>query len=135
MCGARGVQAYLTVEAACVMPIVLTLYLFIIYGMFYGHDRCVAEHDAVLMALQERTLSQTGQHKYLTFKWEELKVRREHGNVTAVVAGEVSVPFSTVEEWLGGQSWAVDAVFTKRDFQPTSWVRLLKRIVEESEND
>lgn len=44
-------NAYLTVEAALVFPIVISVILFIVYMLIFQYDRCLLEQDLGAMAL------------------------------------------------------------------------------------
>ncbi len=48
----RKVSAYLTVEAALVMSVVLMVYVFLIDSMLYQYERCVEELEAGRMNVQ-----------------------------------------------------------------------------------
>ncbi len=45
--------AYMTVEAAFIMPMVLCLFVIVIYCSFYLYDRCVFQQDAYILCLRE----------------------------------------------------------------------------------
>lgn len=45
--------AYLTVEAAFIVPMVLCLFVILIYCSFYLYDRCVFQQDAYILCLRE----------------------------------------------------------------------------------
>lgn len=53
-------DAYFTVEAALIMPMVLALYVLIIYASFFMYDRCVAEQDAYILCMREGTRKDEG---------------------------------------------------------------------------
>lgn len=48
----KGMKAYLSVEAAFIMPVVLFLYLAIILLAVFLYDRCVISQDYYLLALR-----------------------------------------------------------------------------------
>lgn len=50
MKGKRYFDGSLTVEASFIIPMVLFVYVFVIYSTFYMHDRIQAQNYAVLMA-------------------------------------------------------------------------------------
>lgn len=47
----KKINAYLTVEAACVIPIMLGVTILIISLMIYQYDRCLLEQDVSLYIL------------------------------------------------------------------------------------
>ena len=48
----RKVQAYFTVEAAMIIPVVISVILFIIGLWFFQYDRCLLEQDMGALALK-----------------------------------------------------------------------------------
>ena len=44
-------NAYFTVEAALVLPLVISILIFVIYMLFYQYDRCLLEQDMGALAL------------------------------------------------------------------------------------
>ena len=122
-------KAYFTVEAACILPMMLGVYVFLIYGMFYRYDRCLLEQDAALMVMEEsETLAGRSANRYLAFKWDERKVSQGFGTMTAANAGRVVVPFVNMKKWADEQGWELEATFKKWEIDPTSWIRLYENI-------
>ena len=126
-------KAYFTVEAACVLPIVLGVYVFLIYGMFYQYDRCLLEQDVAQQVLNEQwNIDQkSGElEQYLAFRLEDNVLKIENGKVSAHAEGTVAAPFKELMEWTNGGSWKVKASFTSVDVSPTEWIRLNRKIME-----
>ena len=46
-------EAYFTVEAALVMPVVLAIIVMIIYMSFYLYDRCVMQQDCCVLSYRQ----------------------------------------------------------------------------------
>lgn len=57
---ANAADAYFTVDAALIMPMVLALYVLIIYASFFMYDRCIAEQDAYILCMREGTRKDAG---------------------------------------------------------------------------
>lgn len=53
-------EAYLTVEAAMLIPMVLCLYVMLIYTAFYLYDRCLFRQDASLLCFRESIRREEG---------------------------------------------------------------------------
>ena len=124
-------KAYFTVEAACVLPIVLGVYVFLIYGMFYQYDRCLLEQDVAQQVLNEQwnIEQKSGElEQYLAFRLEDNVLKIEIGKVSAYAKGTVAAPFKEFMEWTNGGSWKVNASFTSVDVCPTDWIRLSRKI-------
>lgn len=128
-------KAYFTVEAACILPIVLGIYILLIYGMFYRYDRCLLEQDTALMIMkEEETLSGRSADRYLAFQWQERQLSREIASVTARAAGKVVVPFGKLKEWTDENGWQLDVTFKKWDIDPTAWIRLYRKAMKGKED-
>ena len=56
----RKLTAYMTVEAAFVMPMVLCVFIIIIYAAFLLYDRCVFAQDARVLCLRESIQREDG---------------------------------------------------------------------------
>lgn len=122
-------KAYFTVEAACILPMMIGIYVFLIYGMFYRYDRCLLEQDAALMVMEEsETLSGRSPDRYLAFKWDERELSQRSGAMTATNAGRVVVPFPNMKKWADEQGWHLEVTFKKWEIEPTSWIRLYKKV-------
>lgn len=52
-CFAGGAGGYMTVEASLILPMVLCIYVAIIYAGFYLYNRCVATQDAYVLCYRE----------------------------------------------------------------------------------
>lgn len=48
-----GSGAYMTVEASLIMPMVLCIYVVLIYAGYYLYNRCVATQDAYVLCFRE----------------------------------------------------------------------------------
>lgn len=130
-------KAYFTVEAACVLPIVLGVYVFLIYGMFYQYDRCLLEQDVAQQVLNEQwnVEQKAGElEQYLAFGLEDNVLKIENGKVYAYAGGTVAAPFKELMEWTNSGSWKVEASFTSLDVSPAEWIRLSRKIMEGIEN-
>lgn len=122
-------KAYFTVEAAYVLPMMLGVYVFLIYGMFYRYDRCLLEQDTALMVMEEsESLSGRSADRYLAFQWKERDVSLQMDTLTAAAAGRVVVPFGNMEKWAEEQGWQLEVTFKKWEIEPTSWIRLYQKV-------
>lgn len=130
-------KAYFTVEAACILPIVFGVYVFLIYGMFYQYDRCLLEQDVALQVLKEQwgTEQTTGElEQYLAFGLEENVLKKGDGKVEAYASGTVAVPFKELMAWTDNDNWRMEATFSSVDVDHAEWIRLRRKIMEGIEN-
>lgn len=56
----RRIKGYMTVEAAFVMPMVLCVFVILIYTSFYLYDRCVFKQDAFVLCFRESIRKEEG---------------------------------------------------------------------------
>ncbi len=130
-------KAYFTVEAACVLPIVFGVYVFLIYGMFYQYDRCLLEQDVALQVLNRQwdASQKTGElEQYLTFKPEENVLKAGNGKICAYARGIITVPFKEIAAWTNDDGWTLEVFFASMDIEPAEWIRLSRKIMEGIEN-
>lgn len=74
----REMEGYFTVEAALVLPIVMSVYVFLIAMLFLQYDRCLLEQDMAAMLLKVSGDSGTPQQQLaylqeLTALWDREK--------------------------------------------------------------
>lgn len=136
--GVRGdnMKGYFTVEAACIMPLMLSVYVFLIFVMFYRYDRCLLDQDVGLMAMQENAQLRGGRSmdRYPAFRWKERSIKDDLGRVTAYAEGTVRMPFAQVLQWTGTGSWDISASFAKWEVEPVEWIRLYRKVRKGAEN-
>lgn len=125
-------KGYFTVEAACVLPMVLGLYVFIIYVMFYQYDRCLAEQDVVISAIEGIEGVSEHSEGYLAWEWEERRMQIQNGETKVYLCGKIQVPFAELIRWVGGSEWKVETSFTRKDVDPVVWIRMFKKILKEN---
>ena len=58
----KKLNAYMTVEAAYIMPLVLALHLLVLVSGFYVYDRCVVSQDLYLLAFRGSRFTECGNH-------------------------------------------------------------------------
>lgn len=128
-------KGYFTVEAACVLPMILGIYVFLIYAMFYQYDRCLAEQEAVVAAMEEKFEAASGEQGYLAWQTDAKNITIEKGRTKVLIEGSVAVPFAALRQWITGEGWKVKAVFDTNRAEPTTWIRNIKKIMEAGETD
>ncbi len=137
-------KAFFTVEAACILPVVLGVYVFLIYGMFYQYDRCLLEQDVALLVLEEEwsaaagtedaISSQHGTEEYPAFTWRGDGLVKEQGQIKAWAEGLVNMPLGGLGMRTGNGRWELEVSFSCTEVRPAEWIRLSKKIMEEVEN-
>ncbi len=133
-------KAYFTVEAACIIPAVLGIYVFLIYIMFYQYDRCVLEQDVALLVLKEQwsfddgTEAEVGQlqalNRYPAFSLQDDELIKEKGKIRARAKGIVNMPFYSMIPGVHEKRWQLEATFSCPEMHAVEWIRLSRKIME-----
>ena len=58
-----SIEAYFTVEASLVMPVVIGSVIFVICFLLYWYNRCLMEQDLSVMAVHIPTMDTISSHK------------------------------------------------------------------------
>lgn len=126
-----------------VLPMVLMEIVLIIYLFIFQYDRCLLELDLGVLALRGATMEANGnqdrlekleeqaglqnREKYITWEWENIKIKIERGKLRVEQEGRLSFPF-----WKGtgetGSVWTVYGVRENRVFSPVSLIRTYRSL-------
>lgn len=144
-------NAYFTVEAALVLPVVISILLFIIYILFYQYDRCLLEQDMGAMALwgsleeaddagelqekAERRMTELYREKYMAWSFAELEAGLERNRFSVKGAGSLTFPLPGFNFWGGGNIWGARAEYGYTRLSPVTFIRLCHKFMggEEAE--
>lgn len=140
----KKINAYFTVEAALVFPLVMSALLLTVFLFLFQYDRCLMEQDMGILAvyagslgaedetemksLIEYRLSGLYKDKYVAWEMDKLQITLERNEVKIEGRGKLKFP---VPEWnffhkdnvLGAQ-----AVRRVRRSSPADFIRLYRRI-------
>lgn len=143
-------KAYFTVEAALVFPfatgaLILTVFLFI-----FQYDRCLMEQDVGLLVLYAVTLetddadeaaalirrraADLSKEKYVAWEAEELRIVFRKGETEIFGAGKLTFPLPGWNFFAGDNDWAASAYRKTVRLSPADFIRIYRRIREESED-
>ena len=86
----KSLDAYMSVEAAIVMPMVLCLFVMLIYTAFYLYDRCVFQQDAYILCFRESSRREEGAPKVDPDRIRQEETRQFGGKYFAVRSLELS---------------------------------------------
>ena len=136
-------NAYFTVEAALIIPLVLGILVFLIFIMFYQYDRCLLEQDigmvvfwgATVRAHNNQQLMEEVQNreaniyweKYILFYPQEMKASIGNGKVSVEKRGDISILFSGLSTVPGLKSWEITTCYTNRRLSPKFILRSIKK--------
>lgn len=137
-------EAYLTVEAVLVMPMVLGVMLLTIYLLFFQYDRCLMEHNAGVLALRGCTYQITDREKlvqqiaeqskqtderYLAWNMEAARVSLRGNRFQVEQKGMLRFPFRGLVFWRNDKEWEVYVVYENYRIQPVEFIRNCRKIM------
>ncbi|MCD7835528.1 MAG: hypothetical protein LUG83_02495 [Lachnospiraceae bacterium] len=138
------INAYFTVEAAFILPMVMMGILLIIYLWFFQYDRCLMELDtnsAVLGALSENAadnnqrllyikncLNKEYCEKYVAWNYENINIEIKNGKVYVERDGSVLFPFEALAFWEGSNIWNAGTSIEMDILSPEYIVRSISKI-------
>ena len=137
--GAWRENAYLTLEAALVFPIVLAVQFLAIGLLFFQYDRCLLNMDMAYMTVvgcegEKRLQAVTGtlyREKYVLWSWEQIDAEMTKGKVRIAAMGKLKYPF-----WIENQyQWETKAavVYEGKQLEPVFFIRQYRKAMGQKE--
>lgn len=140
--GGRGAKAYVTLEAALLLPILIGAVLFVIYMMLFQYNRCLMNQDLGAMALwgsirqsddgkrleaiiRER-MDNIYRDKYIAWHFTELKAGVKKNYFEAEGIGKLTFPFPGWNFWSSTNVWEAKSEYRYRRFSPVDFIRLCR---------
>lgn len=144
----RKRNAYFTVEAALVLPVVIGAILFVIYTMLFQYDRCLLEQDIGAIAMwgslvevsdtaelervaQER-MAGLYREKYMAWRIMRLEACLNRNRFCVEGAGQLAFPLPGWNFWNRDNTWGAKADYEYSRISPVTFIRLCRRIREET---
>ncbi len=144
----RKRNAYFTVEAALVLPVVIGVILFVVYIMLFQYDRCLLEQDIGAIALwgslvetsdtaqleqmaQER-MAGLYREKYMAWRITQLEATLDRNRFCVEGAGQLAFPVPGWNFWNRDNVWESKADYGYSRISPVTFIRLCRRIREET---
>lgn len=140
----RKENAYFTVEAALVLPLVMGALLLTIFLFVFQYDRCLMEQDAGLLVLYAATLeAENGEEatmllngraselywdKYVAWEMEKLQINREKNEVRIEGEGKLTFPVPGWNFFNGNNVWRAKVLHRAVQFSPVDFIRMYRRI-------
>ena len=139
-------NAYFTVEAALVLPIVIAALLFVIYMMLFQYDRCLLEQDMGAIALwgalvdasdaedmERKTQGRLGElyrEKYVAWKITQLEAILDGNKFRVKGAGQLTFPVAEWNIWSAENVWGTEADYSYNRMSPVDFIRLCHKFEE-----
>lgn len=140
----KKIDAYLTVEASLVLPIVIMVILLIIYLLFFQYDRCLMEQNTGILALRGCTdqfaegkelvaklviQSQKSDNRYLAWNMEDAQITLKGNSVSVKRSGTLIFPFQRLMFWNGDGNWTSECTYENKRVWPVQFVRNCRKIM------
>jgi len=151
-------NAYFTVEAALILPVVLGTLFLVIYLLLFQYNRCLMEQDLGALAmwgssveaadaasLEEKTkmrMAEMYREKYVAWEFTTLDVALEKNSFCADGTGRLAFPVPGINFWSAENVWKTESRYSFRRMSPAAFIRLCRRAhdaiggdgIEEEEN-
>lgn len=136
-------DAYYSVEAALVFPVVFAVVLFIMGLFLFQYDRCLLEQDMAAQALRAAMREEEGEEldqklqvqlselyrdKYVMWEWLLLEIGVERGVVKTQAQGQVYFPVPGCLSYLGEAAWKTEASYEVHRISPVTLLRSCYRL-------
>ena len=143
----KNENAYFTVEAALVLPLIMSAMLLEIYLFCFQYDRCLLEQDMGSLvlwssaaaaenagdtmktnALMQLRAADIYQEKYVAWKTTGIDVRLEKNRISVLGSGELTFPVPGWNLWNDSSLWKTDASFLKSRLSPVFYIRQYHKV-------
>lgn len=137
-------NAYFTVEAALVLPMVISTFILTVFLFIFQYDRCLLEQDMNLLAIYtgsvaaedddelreaaQRKISEISVDKYAAWEMSEMRITVEGNNVHARGGGSLTFPLPSWNFFNEENVWSAGVHRETRRISPEDYVRLLRKI-------
>jgi len=131
-------NAYLTVEAAMIFPMILIMQLFIIFLFVFQYDRCLLDQDMGRLVVSgcsaeeqekdkladylRKCSGELYREKYVAWEFGSIELTLEKNKICAEGKGTLLVPVLENNVW-SGSKWDAEATCEMKRLQPVVLIR------------
>lgn len=140
-------NAYFTVEAALVMPLVMGALIFTVFLFIFQYDRCVLEQDINILAvcvgtataedseeleavIRQKT-SEIFMDKYVAWVMNELQINVKGDRVNVRGGGYLALPLPEWNFFREKNEWGARTLRETLRISPADYIRLYRKIKDE----
>lgn len=145
-------NGYFTVEAALVLPIVMSALLLGIYLFCFQYDRCLLEQDAAGLLLWSSTAVQNIEdaeelkrqmqsraaevykEKYVAWDFTAMEIRLEKNEIGVSGRGAITFPVPQWNIWNDTNLWEAETVYKSSRQRPVLFIRQYRKLQRLTEN-
>ena len=140
-------NAYFTVEAALILPMVMSAMMMGIYMFSYLYDRCLLEQDAGRLMLQSSSLlmethmeteeiegrirslaADINKEKYAAWEFGEISIKLEENRLSVTGQGSLAFPLPGWNLWNDDNLWDARADFCSHRLSPVFYIRQYRKL-------
>lgn len=145
----KSSEAYFTVEATLVLPLVISAILLDIYLFCFQYDRCLIEQDmgSLILWCSELRLGNTDtakeqeekiqkraseiyRDKYVAWELTTVDVQLEKNRISVVGQGQLTFPVPGWNLWNDINLWKAEVTYESRNISPVFYIRQLRKLNE-----
>ena len=145
----KSSEAYFTVEATLVLPLVISAILLDIYLFCFQYDRCLIEQDmgSLILWCSELRLGNTDtakeqeekiqkraseiyRDKYVAWELTTVDVQLEKNRISVVGQGQLTFPVPGWNLWNNINLWKAEVTYESRNISPVFYIRQLRKLNE-----
>lgn len=139
----KETNAYFTVEAALVFPVVISAILLMVYLLLFQYDRCLMEQDLGAMALWgsvaeavdsaaleekvQKRMAEMYRDKYVAWKFSKLDAVLDRNHFLTKGEGYVAFPLAGWNFPGKGNIWNGKVDFDFSRLSPVTFIRLCRK--------
>ena len=139
----KNANAYFTVEAALIFPLVISGILFTVYLLLFQYDRCLMEQDLGAMALWgsaaesadsalseemiQKRMAELYRDKYVAWRFTRLDATLDKNCFLTRGQGEILFPLSGWKFPGMSNFWSAGVEFEYSRLEPVTFIRLCHR--------
>lgn len=140
-------NAYFVVEAALVLPLVMSAMMIGIYLFSYQYDRCLLEQDIgslmvwsnavatenageseeIRESLQTRA-SDINLEKYVAWEMTAVEIKLEKNDISLIGRGELTFPIAGWNRWNDDNLWEAEVQYKCDRLSPVFYIRQYRKL-------
>lgn len=140
----KYVEAYFVVEAAMVLPLVISAIVLVVSLFVFQYDRCLMEQDVAAQALKsavveadstkeltekmQMQIAELYRNKYVAWDLTMLDIKLEKGIIEAVGRGKFSFLLPEWNLWNEKNDWDAQAIYKAHRIVPVDFIRNCRKI-------
>lgn len=137
-------NAYFTLEACMIMPLVFMVILFIMYTGFFFYNKCLLKQDTYRLLLRAGQIKNASNEeiaeeirqmdsnwyydKYVMCKIGDKYIEVNHDNLVIKQSATLNVNIPLLEKWFGADVWELGTTVEVKRICPTGIIRSRRKL-------